>query len=106
MGASSDIRSPLAFRQASDGGTELRKAVEQERGDHGSLPDRGRNALRRPVPDVARREQAHAAGLEWKRITIERPALRAAAVDNEVLAGEDVAGGVGQDVLARAPVGM
>src|SRR3954470_25017897 len=86
--------------------TELGQAGEDEGGDHRALSHRGGHTLRRAVADVPCGEQAYAARLERERVAVERPALGPVAVCKEVLSGEDVAGAVGEDVLARTPVGM
>src|SRR2546423_4221421 len=90
----------------SDGDTELGETGEDERRDHRAFSDRGGHTFRRAVADVARGEQADAARLERQRITVERPALARTAVGEEILSGQDVAGGIGEDVLARTPVGV
>ena len=61
--------------QSSNGDTELRQAVEDERRDHRALADGRSDALRRAMPHVTRREEPDAAGLEREGIPIERPAI-------------------------------
>src|SRR6266542_5627750 len=90
---------------SSDGDTELGEAGEDERGDHRAFSNRGGHTLRRAVTDIACGEEPHAAGLERERIASERPAVRRARCE-EILSSQDVAGGIGEDVLARAPVGV
>src|SRR5882724_9801482 len=91
---------------SSDGDTELGEAGEDERGDHRAFSNRDGHALRRALADVARGEEPYAARLERQRIAIERPAVGRVARSEEVLSGQDVAGGIGEDVLARTPVGV
>jgi hypothetical protein len=91
---------------SSDRDTELREAGEDERGDHGAFSNRGGHALRRAVADVTCGEEPYAARLERQRIAIECPAFRRVAGCEEILSGQDVAGGIGEDVLARTPVGV
>src|SRR5436190_6959540 len=73
---------------SSEGDTELGQPAEDQRGDHRSLADRGRDALRGAVADVAGGKEPDAARLEGHRSALERPTLRRAAVDDQVLAGE------------------
>src|SRR6266550_5616545 len=91
---------------SSDRDTELREAGEDERGDHGAFSNRGSHALRRAVADVACSEEPDAARLERERIAIERPAVGRVARCKEILSGQDVADGIGEDVGARAAVSV
>src|SRR6266705_5683320 len=91
---------------SSDRDTELGETGKDERGDHRAFSNRGGHALRRAVADVACGEEPYAARLERERIAIERPAVGRVARCEEILAGQDVAGSIGEDVLARTPVGM
>src|SRR5271154_3243057 len=57
--------------------------------DCGALPHCGRDALHRPVPDVACGEDTWDAGLEQRRGPIEGPAARRVAIPVQVVTGED-----------------
>src|SRR5437588_6905685 len=87
-------------RSSSDREAKLGKTAEDERRDHRSLPHRRGDALRRAVPHVPGGEEPDAARLERERIAVERPAVGRNAGREEILAGQDVAGGIGEDVLA------
>src|SRR5207302_6106470 len=91
-------------RSSSECDTELSQPAEDECGDHRPLSHRRGYALRRAVTHVARSEEPDAARLEGKRIAIERPAVGRLVVFQEILSGQDVAGGIGEDVLTRAPL--
>ena len=57
--------------------------------DRGALTHGGRDALHRPVPDIARGEDTRDAGLEQRGRPFERPAARRIAIEVEVISGED-----------------
>src|SRR5947208_2386803 len=108
-GSSRSSARPRARSRAttsSDGDTELGEAGEDEGGDHRALSDRGGDTFRRAVPHVAGGKEPDAARLERERIAIERPAVGRIAGCEQILPGQDVAGGVGEDVLARTPIGV
>src|SRR6266542_7173185 len=94
---------PPSRTTSSDGDTELGEAGEDERGDHRAFSNRGGHTLRRAVADVACGEEPDAARLQREWIAIQRPAVGRVARCEEILSSEDVAGGIGEDVLARTP---